>query len=185
MDLATKDLKSRAKKVGFWFILLTFVMSLVILIVIVQNKISFFAIMGDSMEPTLSDRDSVILQQERNVEKEQIIFFNKPSGWSDYVDRETALVKRISATPNDILTYNGKEFQVNGETIYSTEENNYECEAGDKNYKYQLTSSDLFVTGDNAKSSLDSRRIFCDGNADDMFVKKHNVINYGKIVKIF
>lgn len=185
MDLATKDLKKHAKKFAFWFGLLTLVMSFVILFIIVQSKMSFFSIVGNSMEPVLHNGDSVILKQSKTVQRNQIIFFNKPSKWSEYTDRSTTLVKRISGVPGDTITYDGTEFKINNETFYKLSEDNYECEAGEIDYEYTLSQKEVFVTGDNANHSLDSRRIFCDGDSENMYVTKRAIVDYGSIVKIF
>ena len=185
MDLATKDLRHRLKRFLFWFALLTLVMSGIILYTLMHTGISFFSISGNSMEPTLNNGDSVILKQEDTLRHNQIIFFNKPSSWSEYVDRNATLVKRVVAIPGDTLTYDGETFKVNNEIVYKLSDDNYECESGEIGYEHILTNTEVFATGDNANDSLDSRRIFCDGNSKDMYIPKFYVIDYGHIVKQF
>ena len=185
MDLATKDLRRVFKKFIFWFALLTIVMSFVILITITKSGMSFFSISGQSMEPTLMNGDSVILHQEDKLKHNQIVFFKKPTTWSGYTDQTTTLVKRVTAIPGDTLTFDDEAFYVNGTLLYSVKDNNYECEAGPTDYEHTLNANELFATGDNANHSLDSRRIFCDGSPELMFIPKNYVVDYGRIVKQF
>lgn len=206
-DLATKDFRRRLKKFGFWFILLTLTMSAVITYSLVNSGLSFFAVSGISMEPTLKNGSSVILQQEEDVRRNQIIFFNKPSSWSDYVDTNVTLVKRIVAIPGDTLSYRDGIFYVNDDPFYNTVADNYDCSAFNKTlgnksgdagstnidsndesvyeYSHILSKSEIFVTGDNAHHSLDSRRVFCDGSPETSFVPHMSVKDYGRIIKIF
>lgn len=206
-DLATKDLRRRLKKFGFWFILLTLTMSAVITYSLVNSGLSFFAISGISMEPTLKNGSSVILKQEKGVRRNQIIFFDKPSVWSDYVDTNTTLVKRIIAIPGDTLSYREGIFYVNDDPFYNTVTDDYDCSAFEKSldsksgstdntnadsndeniyeYSHVLSKSEIFVTGDNAHHSLDSRRVFCDGSPDTSFVPRMSIKDYGRVVKIF
>ena len=185
MDLATKDLRKFGKKFLFWFGLLTLIMSLVILLVITKSGLSFFSISGNSMHPTLDNGDSIILKQSNTMKQNQIIFFNKPDKWSEYADMKTTMVKRVAAIPGDTLTFDGDSFKVNGILFYQLSKDDYECEAGEQDYEHMLTQDEVFVTGDNANHSLDSRRIFCDGQSSNMFITKKSIVDYGSIVRVF
>lgn len=181
-DLASKDLKKRVAKIGFVIIVVIAVLSGSLLFAIVKNGISLYAISGDSMEPTFSNKDSVIISQGDGVEHGQLVFFSKPQKWSKYADQDMTLVKRIVAVEGDTVKYDGKVFTVNGEIIYDVAAEGYECSAGDKNYEHTLTNRELMVFGDNAEVSLDSRRVFCDGDSEDMYVPKISIKNYGEVV---
>lgn len=181
-DLATKDLKKRVTKIVFILLVVILVVGGAIFTALVKNGISLYAISGNSMEPTFSDRDSIVLQQKSTVEKDDIIFFNKPREWDKYAPTGTTLVKRITAVPGDVLEYDGKVFTVNGEEVFDTEESSYECENGERDYSHRLTNKEVFVMGDNALNSLDSRRVFCDGDTEDIFVQFKYVRNYGEVV---
>lgn len=185
-DPATKDTRKRIKRAIIWFLLIVFALSLSILGVLMTSRLSFFSISGSSMEPSLHNGDSVILKQETNVRHNQIIFFSKPRTWNDYkIGSNITLVKRIVAIPGDTVSYDGTAFYVQGEKIYDVRANGYECKNGQKGYSHTLTKQEIMVFGDNAKESLDSRRIFCDGGTKDIYIPKHSVLDYGHIVKIF
>lgn len=184
-DLASQDLQKKLIKIGTIVVIAIVVFSVSILSALIIQRVSIFAISGNSMEPTLHDHDSVILKQSDSVIKGEIVFFRKPSVWDEYVDHNVTLVKRIAATPGDTLSFDGESFLVNDQKIYSLADENYECEAGEIGYSHKLTDKQIFVLGDNANHSLDSRRIFCDGNSEDIFVARNNIVDYGQIILIF
>lgn len=181
-DLATKDLTKSLTKIGSIALILIVVFSVCVVATLIIQRVSIFAISGSSMEPTFEDRQSVILKQSKTVNHDEIVFFKKPKSWSDYVDHDTTLVKRIVAVPNDKLTFDGKDFKVNGESVYKLSEDGYECDAGNKNFEHVLTDKEIFAMGDNPNHSLDSRRIFCDGGVDKMFIPHQSIVDYGKVV---
>lgn len=181
-DLATKDLKKRVGKIGFIVLVAILILSGSVLFALVKNGISVYAVSGDSMEPTFSDKDSLVISQKKDVDYDQVVFFTKPAKWSRYADNDITLVKRMTALPGDVLEYDGKVFTVNGEVVYDVEKENYDCSAGEVGYKHVLTNKEIFVTGDNAAVSLDSRRVFCDGDSEDMFVPRQVIKNYGEVV---
>lgn len=184
-DLATKDLTKRLTKLISYFFIGVIIFAFVIVATLLIQRVSLFSISGNSMEPTLTNKQSVVLKQLDTVDKDQIVFFSKPSAWNEYVDHDAILVKRISAVPGDTLEFDGKAFKVNGEISYELTEDDYECKLGDTDYKHTLLGTELYATGDNANHSLDSRRIFCDGNADDMYIPKRNIVDHGEIVVKF
>lgn len=181
-DLATKDLTKHLAKIGSIALIGIVILSLSVVATLLIQRVSIFAIAGDSMEPTFENRDSVILKQSKTVNNGDIVFFNKPGSWDEYVDHDTVLVKRITAVPNDKISFDGKQFKVNDETVYKLSENNYECENGQVGYEHVLTNKEIFVMGDNPNHSLDSRRMFCDGEPDKMYIPKHSIVDYGKVV---
>lgn len=137
------------------------------------------------MEPTFKNRDSVVLKQETAPEIDQISFFHKPESWEYMGEDESILVKRIAAAPGDTLEFDGKSFIVNGEESYTLSTDNYVCEAGTIDYKHTLSKNEVFVMGDNAKVSLDSRRIFCDGDTEHIYIPSQDMIDFGHILMKF
>lgn len=184
-DLATQDFRKRMIKRISIILIMFFIVSFAVLSALINNGISMFAISGNSMEPTFYNRDSVIIQQSKNLQKDDFIFFKKPPAWDDYIDTDTTLVKRIIAVPGDTLAYDGESFYVNDKIVYSLTDDNYSCANGEVGYEHELTNTEIFVMGDNANYSLDSRKIFCDGNADAMFIPKKSVVDYGKVIARF
>lgn len=137
------------------------------------------------MEPTLHDGQNIILKQVEAPKPGLIFVFEKPNSWSYMGSGEKVLIKRIAASPQQTLSFDGEAFYVNGEEIYNVKENNYECSAGPTDYVHKLNQEEVFVMGDNALESLDSRRIFCDGDPDDAYIGFKNVIDFGTIERIF
>ena len=182
MDLASRDLGKRIIKIGIGLVVSVTVLAVLFFAVLMIARISVFAISGRSMEPTLHHGDSIVLKQSDYVSRGQIVVFKKPNSWDSYVERDTNLIKRITAIPGDTLAFDGKVFMVNGETVYELDQDNYECVKGQTGYEHTLTGEELFVMGDNASHSLDSRRIFCDGNMDKIFIPKYDVVDYGTII---
>jgi signal peptidase I len=185
LDKADKALRRRTAKVLTVFFLFVGVFAAVLTWWLFASKISIVAIRGESMEPALSDGQNVILKQEKAPEPSSIIIFDKPRTWDYMGTGERVLIKRIAVVPQETLTFDGKAFYVDGQELYNVEENNYECAAGEVGYEHKLTQQEVFVMGDNALKSLDSRRIFCDGHPENAFIGFRNVVDFGTIERIF
>ena len=71
---------------------------------------------------------------------------------------------------------------MNDEEVFNVKDNGYECSSAPKDYSYELSNKEIFVMGDNHSNSLDSRRIFCDGDVEDAFVPVQSVRNYGEVI---
>lgn len=183
-NLAQKDLKKRITKSVIWIVATGAALSMTIFIVFMSMGVSFFLVSGDSMNPSLKHNDVIMLKKDKGVSKDQIFVFTKPKTWGYMGDDRPNLIKRVAAAPGDTLEYDGKAFFVNGEEIFNTEEENYECKLGNNKYSHTLSTEEIFVMGDNASKSLDSRRIFCDGEEDKIFIKKRNMVDNGYIERI-
>lgn len=183
-NLAEKDLRKRVIKSVIWVIASGAIASIALFITFMSMGVSFFLVSGDSMNPTLNHSDVVVLKKSKSIKNDQIFVFEKPKSWGYMGKERPVLIKRIAASPGDVLEYNGKAFYVNGEEIYNTEKESYECKLGNNNYSHTLTTEEIFVMGDNAKTSLDSRRIFCDGQEDSIFIKKRDMVDNGYIERI-
>lgn len=149
-----------------------------------KEGLSLFAIQGNSMAPTLQAGDSIILRQAPRIGKGQLVFFRKPSTWETSNGEETVMVKRVAAVPGDTLTFDGKEFRVNDEVSYVLPEG-YSCTAAPQYYQVRLNASQIFVLGDNAQASVDSRYEFCRGNLGNIFIGSLSVLDYGHVVAKF
>lgn len=146
-------------------------------------RFSFYTVYGHSMQPTLNPGDRVILKQHDKPAKEDIIVFSQPSLWKEYEKGDFNLIKRIKAVPGDLLEFKGGVMFVNGKEMFDTKKNNYECSKGKEGYSRELSAREVFVMGDNYKKSLDSMRIFCDGNPENIYVTGFNTKDIGQIYK--
>lgn len=184
MDKPYKSLTSRLIKIVLILALIACVLSAVIIVVLSTLRVSFFAIAGDSMNPTLEHRDSVVLKQSSVMKRDELVFFKKPGTWT-YNDTDTHIdaivVKRMAAIGGDTLTFDGEAFSVNGEPFYYLAKDNYNCaKAPTVPFKKKLKEGELFVVGDNPLRSLDSRRVFCDGSSDYL-ITNASVIDFGVV----
>jgi signal peptidase I len=161
------------------------ILSTSIMIGIFSSGISIFAISGSSMNPTLNDRDTIILKKETALQRDQIAILKKPETWLHESEKETLLVKRVIAIPGDTLNFDGKSFLVNGVSVFNLDTIGYVCKSGIVGYEHTLSNQEVFVMGDNSRTSLDSRRIFCEGKPEESLVPYDNLLDYGKITMKF
>ena len=145
---------------------------------------SVWSVSGTSMEPTFRDGSILMLKSSGDsVARGDVVVIDRPSSWhvvqtsvtisdkNDSTDKtskslgarlsRSALLKRAVAVPGDTLSFNGKAFLVNGNVVYSTADNDYECSALPAGWSRKLSADELFVMGDNARVSLDSRKVVC------------------------
>lgn len=147
-----------------------------------RENFTYFSVSGTSMEPTLSHGDSVVLRRAEELKPGAIVFFEKPRGWEATTPVEAApkfLVKRVLAVGGAALEYDGENFLVNGEVAA---EALTPCPKGKAGYEHELAPEELFVVGDNAAVSLDSRKVFCHGEASEAFVEAASVVAHGRVL---
>ncbi|MBN8207457.1 signal peptidase I [Bacillus sp. NTK071] len=121
---------------------------------------------GESMMPTLQDRDRMIVNKISynigDAERFDIVVFEAPEG-KDYI-------KRVIGLPGDTVEYKEDTLYVNGEPIEEPYLEPYKNDLLDGNLTYDFDLSgvtgqktvpegQLFVMGDNRQHSKDSRSI--------------------------
>lgn len=104
---------------------------------------------GDSMEPTLRDKDIIFLVKTDRYETGDLVSFS----WQNKL-----LIKRIIGVPGDLIDMddNGQVY-VNGEKLnepYVDEPALGEC---DMTFPYQVPENRYFLLGDHRSVSIDSR----------------------------
>lgn len=128
-----------------------FVALIVFLVVIFYILMGIATVDGDSMYPTLHNKDKVVyLRRVSEYQAGDIIVLNRPNG-EEYVKRIVAIAGDTVNIQEGKLYVNGKETEYKealGESIWMSDHVQYPVEVGE---------SEVFVLGDNREISEDSR----------------------------
>ncbi|ONI38830.1 signal peptidase I [Candidatus Epulonipiscium fishelsonii] len=120
--------------------------------------VQLFVIKGNSMNPTLKDKDLVF------INKIHYEIFDPKVG--DIVGVKTnhngEIVKRIIAVGGDTVIYKDGKILVNGKEV-TNHNNQFIRDRGDIDYPFLVPENSYFILGDNINESVDSRyqRIGC------------------------
>lgn len=133
----------------------TIVISLVLAFLIVQ-VIKPTIVSGESMYPTLNDRDYLILNRMAykfgDIDRGDIIVFKSDLRQDNGKTKD--LIKRVIAIPGDHLIIKNSQVYINGEVQNEPYIHN-EYTSGD--IDVVIPQNEVFVMGDNRENSRDSR----------------------------
>lgn len=127
----------------------TLIIVAAIAVLIASLVLPVLQISGTSMEPTLNDKEIVVLVKTGNLKQGDLCGFS----YSNKI-----LIKRIIGLPGDFVTIsNDGTVMVNGDKIeepYLADKSLGEC---DIEFPYQVPENHYFVLGDHRSTSIDSR----------------------------
>lgn len=104
---------------------------------------------GDSMEPTLEDKDIIVLKKSNNFNTGDLCSFS----WQNKL-----LIKRVIGKPGDIININkAGVVYVNGKQIKEPYVDDLALGKCDITFPYQVPENRYFVLGDHRSVSIDSR----------------------------
>ena len=144
-----KEKKRKGKNILNFLIIITFIISLIIIINV--YFIPIYEIKGTSMEPTITRNDVVAVFKSKRIERNDIIAF-------DYNGK--ILIKRVIGISGDVININedGKVF-VNDKELIEEYAINLSDGVNTQDYPFKVPAESYFVLSDNRKESFDSRNI--------------------------
>lgn len=158
---------------------LLFILFIVILLLSLSN-FKILIVSGQSMYPTLNDKDFLIVNKNtKNLKTNEIAVFTPPKSWdrTDSDNQPYELIKRIVAGPGDKIKITSGEVYVNDKKvrIFTSyrDTNKYEIEETLKDNQY-------FFIGDNIGHSYDSLSRVIEGKKDYLVSGKNIKYTFSK-----
>lgn len=142
-----------------------------------------YVVSGQSMEPTLKDKDRITLTKTHDTpQKNDIIVGETPEGWVPQGRTKPTLIKRVAATTGDTITVEAGKLKVNGEEYATTD--GLKCRIS-SSYSKKIPKGYVFIIGDNPPHSTDSLSILCQHPTHETYLfPEGNIKDYGTIQKL-
>lgn len=141
--------RKRAYQKALWGTVYSLIIVAAIAVLIATLVLPVLQISGNSMEPTLKDKDIIVLIKNNKLKTGDLCAFSY---------QNKVLIKRIIGTPGDYIEIQDDgSVYVNGELLeepYITTKSLGEC---DIEFPYQVAENRYFVLGDHRETSIDSR----------------------------
>ncbi len=127
----------------------TFLLLLVLIIIVKFFVVSPIRVNGDSMNPTLEDRDIMILDEISyrfsEIKRFDIVVVRKNGEY---------LIKRVIGLPGDVIRYEDNTLYIDDKEV----EEKFDHEET-KDFEIKVPEGKYFIMGDNRVNSVDSRMI--------------------------
>ena len=153
VDPVMKKKKAKERRKQRLIVIMQFLLVFVVIIGLFHFFIGISTVDGESMYPTLHDKNVVIYERHNSEYKAgDIVALDMPNG--------DVYVKRVIAVAGDTVNIDREKIYVNGEEV-TTPQAVGKTEAKSDKITYPLTVEDkqVFVLGDNREISRDSREI--------------------------
>lgn len=142
--------KEHAKKIGIFALEILLVIALAY--GVTRGFGIRFTIAGESMEPTLSSGDVVLLNKTGKISTNDIVVFQPSSNL-----RAQYSVKRVIGTPGDKIRISGGDVYLNDVLFHNIAETEDIVDPGLAATEIVLGEDEYFLLGDNRNNSEDSR----------------------------
>lgn len=149
-----------------------FIIVALIIFMILTMNFSLLYIRGDSMYPSYSNGDILILNKEKTVTNGDIIVFESPESW---LSESSTFIKRVIAQEGDLVEITKNSITVNGEVLNVKKE---DCEEVQEN-SFVIVGPNYLTLGDNHNGSNDGVSQYCKGN-EEFLVSEDSIVTNGK-----
>lgn len=170
-----KDLSNTQKELLEW--LVAIFIGILVVFIVRSFILTNYEVVGESMMPTLHDKDKVFVSKLSDIDRMDIVIFHS--------DQKEDYVKRVIGLPGDTIKYENDKLYVNNLKVeekflmsypaYQHPEENFteDFDLEELTGSSKVPPNKLFVLGDNRISSLDSRYF--------QFINQEEVIGEVKI----